>query len=89
MILSVEQVLRDTDAKLTDEDKNTLKQEVEKSKEVLNKQDATVEELKAETDRLAQACAPIFQRMYQQAQQSAPQEDGSEVKYDVHDDDKK
>ncbi len=90
MILSVEQVLRDPNAKLDEADKATLEEEIKKSKEVLDKQGATTEELKAETDRLAQACAPIFQKMYQQAaQQSAQQQDGSEVKYDVKDDDKK
>ena len=90
MILSVEQILRDPNAKLSDEDKSTLEEEIKKSKEVLDKQGASTDELKAETDRLAQACAPVFQRMYQQAsQQSAQQEDGSEVKYDVHDEDNK
>ena len=89
MILSLEQFIRESGDKLEAEDKEKLEEEIKKGKEVLDKQGVTTEELKAETDRIAQSSASIFQKFYQQAQQSSAQADGSEVKYDVHDDDKK
>ena len=89
MILSLEQFIRESGDKLEAGDKEKLEEEIKKGKEVLEKQGVTTEELKAETDRIAQSSAAIFQKFYQQAQQSASQADGSEVKYDVHDDDKK
>ncbi len=92
MILSLEQFIRESGDKLDADDKAKLEEEIGKGKEVLNKSGVTTEELKAETDRIAQSSASIFQKFYQQAQQaqqSSQQADGSEVKYDVHDDDKK
>ena len=89
MVLSLEQFLRDSGDKLTAEDKSKLEEEIKNGKAVLDKNGATTEELKAETDRIAQSSAAIFQKFYQQAgQQSAQQADGSDVKYDVHDDNK-
>ena len=96
MVLSIEQFVRESGDKLEVADKTTLEEEVKKGKEVLEKADATTEELKAETDRIAQASAGIFQKFYQQAaaanqggSNTAEQSDGSEVHYDVHDDDNK
>ena len=89
MILSLEQFIRESGDKLEAGDKEKIEEEIKKGKEVLDKQGVTTEELKAETDRIAQSSATIFQKFYQQAQQSAAQSDGSEVKYDVQDDDKK
>ncbi|MCH5159949.1 MAG: molecular chaperone DnaK [Clostridiales bacterium] len=90
MILSLEQFIRESGDKLDAQDKAKLEEEIKKGKEVLEKQGVTTEELKAETDRIAQSSATIFQKFYQQAQaNSAEQADGSEVKYDVHDEDKK
>ena len=90
MILSLEQFIRESGDKLDSADKEHIEEDVKKGKEVLAKTDATTDELKAETDRIAQSSAAIFQKFYQQAQQnagqSAEQQDGSEVKYDVHDD---
>ena len=89
MVLSLEQFLRESGDKLTAEDKSKLEEEIKNGKAVLDKNGATTEELKAETDRIAQSSAAIFQKVYQQAgQQSAQQADGSDVKYDVHDDNK-
>ena len=89
MVLSLEQFLRESGDKLTAEDKSKLEEEIKNGKAVLDKNGATTEELKAETDRIAQSSAAIFQKFYQQAgQQSAQQADGSDVKYDVHDDNK-
>ncbi len=89
MILSLEQFIRESGDKLESADKEHLEEDIKKGKEVLEKKDVTTEELKAETDRIAQSSAAIFQKFYQAAQQSAQQQDGSEVKYDVSDDDKK
>ena len=89
MILSLEQFIRESGDKLEQTDKEKLEEEIKKGKEVLEKQGVTTEELKAETDRIAQSSAAIFQKFYQQAQQSAGQADESEVKYDVHDDENK
>ena len=91
MILSIEQFVRESGDKLEAADKEHLEEEVKKGKEVLEKADATTEELKAETDRIAQSSASIFQKFYQQAAanqggNTAEQADGSEVHYDVHDD---
>lgn len=94
MLLSIEQFVRESGDKLEAADKEHLEEEVKKGKEVLEKADATTEELKAETDRIAQSSASIFQKFYQQAtanqgSNTAEQADGSEVHYDVHDDENK
>lgn len=91
MILSLEQFIRESGDKLEPADKEHLEEDIKKGKEVLEKNGATTEEFKAETDRIAQSSAAIFQKFYQaaqQAQQSSEQQDGSEVKYDVHDEEK-
>ncbi|MCM1195253.1 MAG: molecular chaperone DnaK [Corallococcus sp.] len=88
MILSLEQFIRESGDKLEAADKEHIEEDIKKGKEVLAKQDASTEELKAETDRIAQSSAAIFQKFYQAAQQASQQADGSEVKYDVHDEDK-
>lgn len=90
MILSLEQFIRESGDKLDAADKSTLEEEIKKGKEVLDRSGVTTEELKAETDRIAQSSASIFQKFYQQAQQangaqSSTQADGSDVHYDVHD----
>ena len=91
MVLSLEQFIRESGDKLDAADKEHLEEDIKKGKEVLEKDGATTEEFKAETDRIAQSSAAIFQKFYQaaqQAQQGAQQQDGSEVKYDVHDEEK-
>lgn len=94
MVLSLEQFIRESGDKLDSADKDKLQEEIQKGKDVLAKSGATTEELKAETDRIAQSSATIFQKFYQQhgAQQSGEANNGAsdgEVHYDVHDDDKK
>ena len=92
MILSLEQFIRESGDKLDADDKAKLEEEIKKGKEVLEK--GTSDEMKAETDRIAQASASIFQKFYQQAAQNASQgsttdpQTGEEVKYDVSDDNK-
>ncbi len=88
MILSLEQFLRESGDKVSEEDKKAIEEQITKGKAVFENQSATTEELKAETDRLAKECAPIFQRFYQAAQANGAQaDDGSDVSYDVHTDD--
>ena len=90
MILSLEQFIRESGDKLDADDKAKIEEDIKKGKEVLESQTASTEEYKAETDRIAQNSATIFQKFYQQAQaNTAQQADGSEVKYDVQDEDKK
>ena len=93
MVLSLEQFVRESGDKLDSADKQKLEEEIQKGKDVLAKSGVSTEELKAETDRIAQSSSAIFQRFYQQASQQAGQQfsqqaDGSDVKYDVHDDNK-
>ena len=88
MILSLEQFIRESGDKLDSADKEHIEEDIKKGKEVLDKQGATTEEYKAETDRIAQSSAAIFQKFYQAASQNASQQqDGSTVNYDVADDD--
>jgi molecular chaperone DnaK len=89
MILSIEQFIRESGDKLDPADKETLEAEIVKSKEVYNS--GTTEAIKAETDRLAQVSAPIFQKLYQNAQNAQGQQGGSTsdgVDYEVADEDK-
>ncbi len=83
MILSIETFLRESGDKLDPADKAQLEEEVKKGKEVLAT--GTTEQMKAETDRIAQASTPIFQKLYQQASQAQGQTDDG-VKYDVSED---
>ncbi len=76
MILSLEQFLRESGDKLPEADKKLLEEQIELGKKVLDKQDATTEELKAETDRIAKESAAVFQKFYQQAQQNGQPQDG-------------
>ena len=76
MILSLEQFLRESGDKLPADDKKLLEEQIELGKKVLEKQDATTEELKAETDRIAKESAAVFQKFYQQAQQNGQPQDG-------------
>ncbi len=90
MILSLEQFIRESGDKLEPADKEHIEEDIKKGKEVLAKSDATTDELKAETDRIAQSSAAIFQKFYQQAQQNGNgnangNDNGDGVKYDVQD----
>ncbi len=84
MILSLETFIRESGDKLEESDKAQIEEDIKKGKEVLEKN--VTEDMKAETDRIAQNSSKIFQKFYQQAQaqqgQTATQEDGSEVHYE-------
>ena len=74
MVLSLEQFVRESGDKLDSADKQKLEEEIQKGKDVLAKSGVSTEELKAETDRIAQSSSAIFQKFYQQASQQAGQQ---------------
>ena len=93
MVLSLEQFIRESGDKLDADDKAKIEAEIKAGKDFLAKPDVTTEELKAETDRIAQSSAQIFQKFYQAASAQNGAGAGGEqqttddgVKYDVHDD---
>ncbi len=85
MILSLEQFVRESGDKLEEADKTHLEEDITKGKEVLAS--GTVDEMKAETDRIAQSSAAIFQKFYAAAQANSGTAEAPEgdVSYDVED----
>ena len=70
MIYATEKALEESADKLTDEDKNTLKEAVEKAKKDLA--EATdAEKVRGIIDEMTKANAPIFTKLYQAAQAEA------------------
>ena len=70
MIYATEKALEESADKLTDEDKNTLKEAVEKAKKDLA--EATdAEKVRSIIDEMTKANAPIFTKLYQAAQAEA------------------
>ena len=70
MIYATEKALEESADKLTDEDKNTLKEAVEKAKKDLA--EATdAEKVRSIIDEMTKANAPIFTKLYQTAQAEA------------------
>ena len=69
MIFSVEQTMKDSGDKLTDDDKATLNGAIETAKKELESDDD--ERIKAAYDTLMNAVQPVFQKLYQNAQGAA------------------
>jgi molecular chaperone DnaK len=65
LIFSIEQTVKDSGDKLSDEDKATLNSAVEEAKKTLETDDD--EQIKAAYDTLTNAVQPVFAKMYQQA----------------------
>ncbi len=65
LIFATEKALKEAGDKLTEEDKTAVENAVKDAKEKLNSQDA--EELKEATNKLSEATAPVFSKLYQQA----------------------
>ncbi len=63
MILSLEQFIRESGDKLETADKEHLEEDIKKRQGSFGKSGVTTEELKAETDRIAQSSAAIFQKV--------------------------
>lgn len=69
MIFSVEQTMKDSGDKLTDDDKATLNAAIDAAKKELESDDD--ERIKAAYDTLMNAVQPVFQKLYQNAQGAA------------------
>lgn len=86
-VFSIENFLRENGDKVEAADKETLEKEVKSAKEVLEK--GNIEEIKAKTEELSKASAPIFQKLYAQNAQNGENPDGNngndDINYDVKD----
>ena len=77
MVYATEKALEESADKLTDEEKETLRASVEKAKtELVDANDA--ETVRAITDEMTRANAPIFTRLYQMAQEEAAAKGGDQ-----------
>ncbi len=84
MIFSVEQTMKESGDKLSEEDKATLQSAVDEAKKELESDDD--ERIKAAFDTLSNAVQPVFAKMYQQAQgaanaEGAPNPDGDDTEF--------
>ena len=70
LIFSIEQTVKESGDKLSEEDKATLNSAVEEAKKELESDDE--ERFKAAFENLSNKVQPVFAKLYQQAQQGAP-----------------
>lgn len=70
MCYAIEWLVQEHKEKILDEDKETLNKLVADGKAMKDKEDATVQEVKDETDRLQKESQPLFQKYAQTAQQN-------------------
>ncbi len=73
LIFSVEQTMKESGDKLSDEDKATLQSAVDEAKKDLESDDE--ETYKSGFEKLTEAVQPVFQKMYQNAQAAGAQGD--------------
>ena len=71
MVYAIEGLGQEYKEKISDEDKETINKLVADWKAMKDKEDATVQEVKDETDRLQRESQPLFQKYAQTAQQNA------------------
>ncbi len=71
MVYAIEWLGQEFKEKISDEDKETINKLVADGKAMKDKEDATVQEVKDETDRLQRESQPLFQKYAQTAQQNA------------------
>ena len=71
MVYAIEWLGQEYKEKISDEDKETINKLVADGKAMKDKEDATVQEVKDETDRLQRESQPLFQKYAQTAQQNA------------------
>jgi molecular chaperone DnaK len=71
MVYAIEGLGQEYKEKISDEDKETINKLVADGKAMKDKEDATVQEVKDETDRLQRESQPLFQKYAQTAQQNA------------------
>ena len=72
MIYAIEGLGQEFKEKISDEDKDLIAKLVADGKAIKDKEDATVEEIKNEADRLQKESQPLFQKYAQTAQPEAP-----------------
>ena len=82
LIFSVEQTVKESADKLSDDDKATLNAAVEDAKKELEADDE--EKFKAAFDDLSSKVQPIFAKMYQAAGGAAPNADGADGDTEFH-----
>ena len=73
MIYAIEGLGQEFKEKISDEDKELIAKLVADGKAVKDKEDATVEEVKTETDRLQKESEPLFKKYAQTAQAEQPE----------------
>ena len=76
MVYAIEWLWQEYKEKISDEDKETINKLVADGKAMKDKEDATVQEVKDETDRLQRESQPLFQKYAQTAQQNADTPNG-------------
>ncbi|MBR4633486.1 hypothetical protein IKO50_00545 [bacterium] len=76
MVYAIEGLGQEYKEKISDEDKETINKLVADGKAMKDKEDATVQEVKDETDRLQRESQPLFQKYAQTAQQNADASNG-------------
>ena len=79
MVYAIEWLGQEYKEKISDEDKETINKLVADGKAMKDKEDATVQEVKDETDRLQRESQPLFQKYAQTAQQNADASNGWEA----------
>lgn len=86
LVFQSEKTLKEAGDKVADDIKKPVQEKIDTLKEVLNKEDATTEELKKATEELEQEIQKVGAQMYQQtAGAQAKEDEDSEKKEDVVD----
>lgn len=77
-VYQTEKTLKEVEDKISADDKSAIEKAIENVKSVKDKEDATAEEIRNAIDELMQKFQKVSEIMYQQAQQEAQQQAGSE-----------
>ena len=77
-VYQTEKTLKEVEDKISADDKEAIEKAIENVKSVKDKEDATAEEIRNAIDELMQKFQKVSEVMYQQAQQEAQQQAGSE-----------
>ena len=77
-VYQTEKTLKEVEDKISADDKSAIEKAIENVKSVKDKEDATAEEIRNAIDELMQKFQKVSEVMYQQAQQEAQQQAGSE-----------
>lgn len=74
LIFNLEKQMKEYDAKIPDETKKTVNEKMEELRQLLKKEDATHDELKAKTEELGVTAQEIGKIVYEQAQQKSSED---------------